>query len=69
MQKLNVRFQDVTKKVISKVAESARVSDSLVARSAMNIGLEILIKESAKGRRNLFEMLKVSHKVTDKESK
>lgn len=39
MQKLNVRFSDKTKSKISKLAQKLGVSDSDMAREAMETGL------------------------------
>jgi len=50
MQKLNVRFTDESKEVLSKLSKSVGQYESAVARAALNIGLTILIVESKKER-------------------
>lgn len=49
MQKLNVRFSDNTKCKISDAAEELDLFDSHVARAAMNIGLNAILKEKSQG--------------------
>ncbi len=48
MQKLNVRFSDEVKDKISETAIMTGVSDSEVARTAMNLGLLLIRREEIK---------------------
>ena len=42
MEKLNVRFSDNTKTKLSELSSEVGVSESVVARAAMQIGLEFI---------------------------
>ena len=42
MKPLNVRFSDSTKAKLSELSSEVGVSDSVVARAAMQIGLEFI---------------------------
>jgi hypothetical protein len=46
MQKLNVRFSDETKDYISNTGASYDITDSDIARAAMNIGLSAINKHA-----------------------
>ena len=48
MQKLNVRFSDETKDYISSTAARYEISDSDIARAAIQIGLDSINKEAQK---------------------
>lgn len=48
MQKLNVRFSDEVKKLLSETSNDLRMNDSDVARAALNIGLKSLRDECFK---------------------
>ena len=45
MQKLNVRFSDETKELLSETASDLVMSDSDIARAAINIGIKAIRNE------------------------
>ena len=50
MQKLNVRFSDETKNILWDISVDLKMEQSIVARAALNIGLDILREESIKAK-------------------
>ncbi len=57
MQKLNVRFTSKTKEAISEAAEANDLFDSMIARAAINIGLQQISNFDPRHEGNFYEWI------------
>ena len=59
MKKLNVRFPDAVKLKINDLSDVVEVSDSVIARAAVTIGLQLLVTMAAKDHVKTKEYIRV----------